>query len=349
MSELIFDDESLAIRIHTAASAEMVSLIGRTVWGSGGTRYQIRDAQKKTDLLEGSHFITLHANGCLAGVYVLRRKRVAMGKGDLPAYYRTYLALEPEHMGKGYGTLLVQKTRDFFIGELHGAGLLYGYIEADNLSSLRASARAGYQSLASFRAAMFSRLRAREHPTAQPLRRKRSPLMVGELEALYAEHNLRDFEQSLDPDRYFVFEDESGIAAGVQIETCDWVIERLPGLSGLVLVHLVSRTPVLRRIFDARYCRFLKFGNIYARPGSESQLFTLMESVLARYRVGSAMIFYDPRSPVFQRIARAGSFGMLNSGVEITVHVMGSLIGFSAIEKQRFKHRPVVLSPMDIG
>ncbi len=349
MAELIFEDESLVIRSQPTASDDMVSLIARTVWGSGGTRYQLRDAQAKAELLKGSHFIGLYIGGRLAGVYVLRRKQVTIGKGRYDAYYRTFLALEPERRGRGYGTLLVANTRRHFLTELSGKGLLYGYIEAGNAVSLRVSKRAGYRPVASFCTQAFSRLRPRPHPAVRPLGADRASVAVAQLNALYAKHQLRDFHQSLDPDRYLVLEDDTGIVAGVQIELCDWMITHLPGLQGFLLVHLVSRTPFLRRVFDARRCRFLKFGNLYARPGCEFHLFTLMESALAYHRVGSAIIFYDPRSPVFQRIAAAGNFGVLQSGVGARVHITASWLGLSTTDAKQLEEKPVVLSPLDIG
>ena len=349
MAERIFEKGSLVIRAESAASDEMVSLIGRTVWGSGNTRYRINDAREKLALLNGSQFITSRIGRCLVGVYVLRPKRVAIGENTYPAFYRTYLAVDPEHSGRGYGALLVEKAREHYREKLGGAGLLYGYIEADNSSSLRVSQLAGYESIATFETAVFSRLRPREHVGLRRLEVREKTAAVTDLEALYAGHNFRDFGQSLDVERYFILEDDKGIAAGVQVETCDWVIKRLAGVSGFLLVHLVWRTPVLRRLFDARRCRFLKLGNLYARLGAEASLFALMESVLSHHRVGSAMILHDPRSPVFRRLERSGAFGFLNSGVNATVHVMAEKSRLILADEQHLKDHPIVISPLDIG
>ncbi|MCO6439922.1 MAG: hypothetical protein J5I81_02310 [Nitrococcus mobilis] len=49
MAKLIFEDplNKLAIRSHDSFSTEMVELAASTVWGSGGSQYQIRDIETK--------------------------------------------------------------------------------------------------------------------------------------------------------------------------------------------------------------------------------------------------------------------------------------------------------------
>ena len=60
-----------------------------------------------------------------------------------------------------------------------------GYIEADNSSSLRVSQLAGYESIATFKTAVFSRLRPREHAGLRRLEVREKTAAVADLEALY--------------------------------------------------------------------------------------------------------------------------------------------------------------------
>jgi len=281
----------------------MLDLVARTIWGSGGTRYRIRDIADKLRVLAGWEFVTLNLDNDLVGFYMLRRKQVGIGPSVVKAYYLTFLTVAPEYRGMGYGYLLVEQTKRHFSSKMGESGLIYGYVEADNLASLAALKQAGYESIASFSSTIFSRWRPRHDARCRLLRRCERGDMEALLTELYEDHVLLDFDQSLNPDSYWVLESSGYIAAGIQVETCNWHVIRLPGASGALLVHGVSRIPFLRRLFDARQCRFVKFGNLYARPGQESLIFSLMESVLASTKLNSAVIFQDTRSAVFDQIS----------------------------------------------
>ena len=309
----------------------------------------MRDVHHKLRRLSGSRFISLEQGGQLIGAYVLRGKKVRIGGTEYPAYYRTFLAVDPSKSGQGYGTVLVQETRRHYSRKLGKAGVLYGYIEADNESSLRVSQHAGYVPVGSFSTTLFNRLRPRDDPRVRSLAVGERGRLVALLNEQYAEHALRDFEQSVDAASYYVLAEDHAISAGMQIEPCHWQVLRLPGVSGRLLIQIVSRVPGLRRLFDARNCRFLKLGNLYVCPGKESEVFTLAEALLARVGVTLAMAFQDTRSPVYQRIARCGSFGILNSGVDARVYVMAALEGFTSAQRAECLQMPLCISPMDIG
>lgn len=351
MAELIYKDdhEGLTILRHEAASPEMVDLAAGTIWGSGGTRYLINDIEDKLALLAGSEFTTLELEGRLIGLYVLLAKHVSIGDSTVNAYYGTFLAVDPGQRGRGYGTLLAERTKRYLMPRLGDAGLLYAYVEADNLSSLKALQRAGYQSTAVFRSTILSRWRSCFDPHCRMLEQAERDWMEGLLWELYEDHVLLDFDQSLDPGSYWVMEAEGRLVAGAQVEACEWRILRLPGISGALLVHGVSRMPVLHRLFDARQCRFIKLGNLYVRTGYESWLFTLIESILASQKLNNALIFHDPRSAVFRRIEESGRFGILNSGIDAEVHIMAKTRGFQEQQKRLLRQKPVMISPMDIG
>lgn len=349
--ELIFEDDRgyVAIRRQDELSREMVNLAAATVWGSGGTRYRVCDIEAKLNRITNPEFVTLHVGDRLAGFYALLGKQVTIEQTRFNAYYRTFLTLAPACRGRGYGALMAEQAKRHFSKKLDGPGLLYGYVEADNLASLNSLKRAGYESVASFLSTVFSRWRPQVDHRCRGLGRTEHAEMTARLTSLYEDHVLLDFDQSLEPDAYWVLESGGSIVAGVQVETCHWRILSLPGISGALLVHVASRAPGLRRLFDARNCRFLKLGNLYAAPGEEAFLFPLMDSVLAMSNLNSAVIFHDPRSAVFARIRESGRFGILNSGIDATVHVMAAIPGLTLQQQQALRNKPVLISPMDVG
>lgn len=116
-----------------------------------------------------------------------------------------------------------------------------------------------------------------------------------------------------------------------------------------MLVQVVSRVPYLRMFFNARHCRFLRLGNLYMQSGEEARLVRLIEAVLARQKVNSAITFQDPRSPFYKKIAQRGRYGLLNSKVYALIHVMATLKNFSKVQRERCKQLPLFISPVDIG
>lgn len=161
--ELIFDEGlgHLAIRRHGEVSPEMLDLAAATVWGSGGTQYRVCDIEAKLNRIANPEFVTLHVDERLAGFYVLLGKQVTIDQTTFNAYYRTFLTLASAYRGRGYGALLAERTNRYFLEKLGRSGLLYGYVEADNLASLNSLKRAGYESVASFLGTVFSRWRPR--------------------------------------------------------------------------------------------------------------------------------------------------------------------------------------------
>ena len=102
MIETIVEDSRrhLLIRADDTPSMAMNDLLGRTVWGSDNTRYRALVMEEKLRLLAGSRFISLEQGGPLVGVYVRSGKRVLIDDSEYPAYYRTFLAVEPSRAGR---------------------------------------------------------------------------------------------------------------------------------------------------------------------------------------------------------------------------------------------------------
>lgn len=70
---MIYDNPhgSIENRRHEEVSREMIALAEETVWGSGGTRYKVRDIEAKLKRIVEPSFITLHVNEQLAGKSLL--------------------------------------------------------------------------------------------------------------------------------------------------------------------------------------------------------------------------------------------------------------------------------------
>jgi L-amino acid N-acyltransferase YncA len=350
MSDVIYEDKArnLIIRRETTYTSALVALLEQTVWGTRGVLYTMHEVAAVLDRIVEPHFLSLKENDELVAVAVRSRKTTRVGGEVYSAFHLAMLAVESAKVGQGYGRLLAEQSRHYFLNEVGERGMLYGYIEAGNARSLQLNQKLGYRFIGQFHTTMFSRLWPNDNVHVRRLEETERATLVQLLNDQYADYALVDFDQSVRADEYYVWEQAGEIVAGVQTERLHWTIVRLPGARGAILVKTLPYLPLLRRLFDARDYHFLRLGNIYARPGHEAKIFTLIEALLARQHLHSGMAFMDKHGPVYQRMAAAGTFGVLNMGMGAAMHVIADFNRVPEEEIAEIQRRPLCLSPMDV-
>ena len=349
MPIVIFEDKprNLLIRRRSTYDAAFLALLEGTIWGSGGLRYTINKMSEILDRIEHPHFLALEKNGQLIGALTLIHKTNRLGGGEYPAFYAYGLAIDSTERGKGYGTLLSEQALNYGLSRLQERGIYYGYVEADNTRSLRTLEKVGRKSLGQYRSLLVSRLCPKHRGGVQNLEDSQRERLVQLLDKHYANHSLTDFEQSIKTEDYYVVMQGGKIIAGLQCERNYLTIRHLPGVSGVLLLKILPRIPWVRQLFPKRNYHFLTLGNIYIREGKERVLFNLIEAVLARHRLNFGMIYMDRRSPIYQRLKKAGKLGVINALVTVPVHVMAYLKGFTANEIAEIHRQPLFMSMMD--
>ncbi len=350
MSDVIYEDKERNIVIERSStySPAFVALLERTVWGTSGVLYSKHGVANALDRIGEPHFLTLTENGEPVTVAVRIRKTTRVGQNAYSAFYLAALAVDRPKMARGYGKLLTEQSRLHFLREVGERGMLYGYIEANNVRSLELNKKVGFQPVGLFHAVMFSRLRPKDDASMRRLKEIERETLVQLLNDQYKDHGLLDFEHSVKVDDYYALRQGGGIVAGVQAQRLHWTMRRLPGAGGLILVKMLPCVPILRRLFTAGNYHFLRLGNIYVRRGHEAEVFTLIAALLARQHLNSAIAFMDKRSSVYQRIAAAGNFGMLNAVMDVSMHVIADFNGVPEKEIAEIRRRPLCVSPMDM-
>jgi GNAT superfamily N-acetyltransferase len=350
LSEVIFEDPArgLANRRSSRPDQQFVEFLESIVWGSGGVQYTMHHLADILNRLGDPVFFSLTEAGRLAAVTTLNRKTVVLDGQRYPAVYSYGISVDPAKRRQGYGTLLAEQRLRYGLNHLGDKGLFYGYVEAGNASSLRTNMKAGSRSMGRYHALLLSRLRPRDDGYCRGLPESKRDQVVQLLSVQYKNHNLVDFDDSVDVEQCYIREQGSDIVAGVQCgPPRRLTIRHLPGVSGLLLVRLLPHIPLLGRLIPRRNFHFLTFGNMYVKSGREKELFKLMEALLARHGLNFGMMYLDRRSPVFQRLTAAGAFGLLNSLIEVPVEVMAYFKGFSAAEIAAIHSRPLFVSMND--
>ena len=171
--------------------------------------------------------------------------------------------------------------------------------------------------------------------------------MLTNIKATYQEHNLCSFEQSLDPEHYFVVRDGGEIVAGAQLSVVRWQALQLQGWQGRLVLNLLPHIPVLSRRFTPANLRFARAGNLYAKPGSEHLVAEILETALAKLRLPFAAIFLDGRGAPERRILEKTKLGAMDRAIKGGFHLMSYFKGMSDQDITSVLHRPVIISPRD--
>lgn len=350
MANIIYEDSArgLVIQRDRTPGDELIALLERTVWGTHGLRYRVHRLVTTLDRIPDPHFLTLTVRGQTIAGAVRSKKTLEIGGVCCQAVHLAMLAVDAARIGQGYGKLLTEQSRHYFLQEMTGPGLLYGYIESGNTRSLELNRRLGYRTLGVLGTMAFSRIRPKILTDVEALDARDKERIVRVLSEQYAGFSMVDFADSIRPREYFVLRSAGRIVAGIQVERIYVSFEKLPGLCGATLLSAPAWVPGLSRVFNPDYCSFLRLANIYVRPGHETGLLKLIESVLAQYQVHLGIALMDERSPVRKRISHAGGKGLLQLGIRAKFEAIADFNGLPESAINELYSRPLCVSAIDV-
>ena len=320
----------------SALTPELADYLENVEWGyKTGVRYRILDRRRMLEhVLPRGELRVVRENREIVGTLFSLHKRVEIAPGlSIPARYETLLSVIPQARGKGRSKALLQATLDE-----QPRGIQYAYVEEKNAPSAAAFKALGYEPFGRFIATTLNRLRPQRSTRAKLLDPERKDFMQSRLRDFYKDHALTDIPESFLPTHYWILEKNGQPAAGVQIEEERWSITAMPGLEGLLAVHVLpKRIPVL------------KISHLYCPPGYEQELMELVMHLTHYFGKKLALAYWDPRSPVYERLKQRLRFGFFNPLFETPVWVWARFPGFSPAEVAEFQRRPFVISPLDVS
>ena len=349
MANVIYANSSRDIRVilEDRASPDVIELLESTIWGTRGVLYRSRDMEEKLKDLAQPSFLRLVKGDKTVAALVQNHKSVEMAGPRYDAIYLALIAVNRDFARQGFGKILAQASRDYCLEALRSPGLLYGYIESGNEASLRLYRDLGFHSLSEVRPRIFSRARPRSSARVETLPKDAVPEMLSHLKATYHAHSLCNFDESLDPERYFVVRRQGKIVAGAQMHVINWQVLQLPGWQGRLALALLPHIPLLGRNFTPSNIRFARVGNLYAQEGSEQLISEILETALAELRLPLAAMFVDERGEPERRILDRTDLGLLDSAINGGFHLVTFFKGVSAHDLETISRTPVVISPRD--
>lgn len=371
--EILFEKGPWQIEKTFEPADDVVDLFADTIWGSPGkTLMQQLGIRDRIPKLKNPCFLLLRRAGELkAGLTVCPRTISFHGQAVNSFYIRFFSFVERFRNKKpnkknssadnnsfiNPNSVLKQVALKFLSSpeailapdKLTEKAIYYAYVESENIRSLNQVRSFGFEQIGRFNTVSFSRFSPKKNGAVSRVEEKDKAFVLAKVQERYKGYGLFFSEHLFYEDNYFVIKKDGKIVAGAQASSVNWVLHNLPGFSGTITLKIMPYVPFISRLFNPANFRFAVFEGIFALPGFEEELFTLFESILAEFKLNSALMWMDEQSELTHFFQNSGQLGLLNQlNTGTPVNVMARFINFSPEEVEHLKKQTVYVSALDI-
>lgn len=341
----LYQKASLRLCVSTVADQRAVALLQHTIYGTKGIRYCQTGQKTKISQLHNPYFFHLYQRQELIGLYCLDQRPLGFLGESFSGYYGRYLAVRDDVQGKGYGQLLKTTAINYISQNVSAPYLFYSYIEGKNTRSMAASVRENFESVAELRTFMFRRFSPKKDARLKMASSNDIDKIQNLVQSQYIDYGFRNFLNINYNNNYFFLEENGRILAGVQANPIVWKLVHVPGKLGPFIRYVAPWVPGLRRFFNPARQSFVALEGVYIGEDQNHLLPVLLESVLAHFKVHTAMWQIDHKDPLNQLLHSPdmGRLSQFQPGV--TTHVMVKAVGLpSSVELSR---APAYISSFD--
>jgi RimJ/RimL family protein N-acetyltransferase len=347
--KLLYREGEYSIWRHEGIPNEALEFWDRIAWGNDGAVYEHKNTEQHIRLLHRPTLMAINRRDRIQGTAVFCNTGVTVGTARFNCYYIRYFASSKEIRGKGvmkkYGTKVMEAIRD----DQKEKTVFFACIEKGNKASYRTVESAGYQNIGVIKTNGFCRYFPKANKNIEQVKTKwaRNEVLTL-LKKQYEEYALAQFNSIFLHDDYFVIRENGKIVAGCQYHRVHWVINKMPGAIGKIVMNVVPVIPVLNKLFNPKRFEFLAFEGIYVEPGFEKLLTDLFEGLLAKEKLKSAMYWLHENCPVRKRILEKGKTGLIHSFIKNSdVYIMAAFHNLNEAEISGIKSRPLFVSGFD--
>jgi hypothetical protein len=121
----------------------------------------------------------------------------------------------------------------------------------------------------------------------------------------------------------------------------------LPGVIGKAALNILSILPLFKKVINRNY-HFITLEGIYYKSGFENLLEPFFETLLAKYKLNSAVTVVDTDSQLY-RTLKSLKLGLTNRlSNESRGNVICKFVNFTDDEKKLFRGNPAYISGIDV-
>ncbi|HVD99553.1 MAG TPA: hypothetical protein VNB90_15195 [Cytophagaceae bacterium] len=350
------------LKIIKSPTKELLEILNNNIIGTPGhgMLYQHLGVENKINKIANPYYVNLERNNKIIGTCCFCSRITSNRKRKISSFYIRYFSFKDLYRRKhtsekvvSGNSVLREEIKSILTGQDLGKDMneiffFYAYVDPRNLRSLLLCNEFGFETVRQYTSIIFNRINPKVNQAVQLVSPNEENTIKELLADFYKEYNMFSFENLFNGRPYYTIKDESGkIVAGVQLNPDLWKIHSLHGLSGKIILNTFSHIPILDRFFNKNY-RFIALEGIYYIPGYEKHLETLFESLLAEYKVNSAIICLDADSSLYKTIKslKLGMVDKLNK--EVKGNVICKFVKFDEDDKKIFKSNPAYISGIDV-
>jgi L-amino acid N-acyltransferase YncA len=346
---LLLEDGNFSIWKEPGIAKEAIDFLDSISWGSDGAVYEHKNTVEHFKFITNPYLVTITENGKIMGTAVFCNPQVTVAGKPFNYYYTRYFASSPLIRGKGViKKLAVEIMSSIREGETSKT-IFVGFIERGNKSSYKVTEAAGYHTIGTIKTVGFSRFFPKKSKMIQQVKTDQEKgEVIALLKEQYSQHALVQFDYLFMHDNYYVIRENNEIVAGCQFHKAHWVVNRMPGLMGKIILNIVPLTPLLNQLFNPKKFEFLAFEGLFFKPGYENRLHELFEGLLAKEKLKSALFWMAEKCPYYKSLTAYGKLGLINNFVKDSdVYIMASYQNMTDEEISMTEKSPLYASGFD--
>jgi RimJ/RimL family protein N-acetyltransferase len=346
---LVLKEAHYTIWKYDGIPEEAIALFEQTNWGSTGAVYERKNSSELIRLLKRPYLFAIQEGDQIVGTAVFCHTRPLVKGSPFNCYIIRYFAASPPIQGKKIVKYYAGKVMEAVRTTEEEKTIYVGCVEKGNIRSFKVVENSGYEIIGTQSVNAFSRFFPKAQQDIERIQtREAREEVLNLLQQQYQHHVLVHFDYLFLKDNYFVIRERGEIVAGCQYHRAHWAINKMPGLMGKIMMHVLPMIPLLNKLFNPRRFEFLAFEGIYFKLGHENTLQRLFEGLLHKEKLTSALFWMGETCPYRMAIQQYGNLGLLQSFVKNSgVLIMTSYGNMSEPEIRQLKSGPLYASSFD--
>jgi hypothetical protein len=318
-------------------------------WGSEGAVYERKNINDLLPLLHQAHLVAVHKGDEIVGTAIFCHSDVTVAGQPFICEYIRYFAAGDEIKGKKLIKHFAGKVMELVRQGVKDKIIYIGCVEKGNIRSYKVVENAGYKPVGVLTVNAFSRFFPKAFPSIEQVYSEKGKAEVMSLlKKQYEKHSLVHYNYIFQGDNYYIVRERGEIVAGCQFHVAEWKINKMPGLSGKIILHVLPHLPLISRLFNPKGFRFLAVEGIYFKEGYVSTFLKLLEGLLHQQKMHSALFWLAEDCPYRKIILDTDQLGLLHSFVKNSgAQVMASYKNMTDEEIQLVESHPQFASAFD--
>ncbi len=370
MKRTVWEQGSMSSTLEDTPPPELIEHTKDVILGTpGGLQYHHTTAVEKLKKMDNVYILFLRRSGIMMGSIGYVERKAHTGERThqtwLIRYFSMKAPMRSEKKAKVKRRPLEsrafsmlkdithifhenpERLRDFDTKELPQS-LSTGLVEKNNARSRNFAEIGGYKKIGDVETFMFSRMRARKNIEVELLPVDEQPEMRKVLKEFYKDHAIYHDDYIFNNNDYYVLRENGEIIAGLQANRETWKIKTTGNNFLDKLFRVLSKLSFVKKRLSYDDLRFLGIEGIYFKEGRETDVYKVLEGVLAKTEYYLALLVFDVKSPVYEVFKKKKKLGPVNAAFgTFDAELYGRFYKFPEEEEREIIERPKYYSIYD--